>query len=169
MLLLGRGGRRGLGGVRRLRAVLAALDREAVPAVRLVRPLLAVLLAEVGDGLLLRLLREDLLDGLRRLLQGLLGALVDLGTRMWEEVDIRDSIITPDMSFMLFTDPGECVNCADYNSDNIVNFIDYADFSEDWNWTGPPGGYNNADLNCDGSVDFYDLDIFTLQWLSSCP
>jgi hypothetical protein len=91
------------------------------------------------------------------------------GVRMWEEVKMRDSIITPDMSFMLFTDPGECINCADYNSDNIVNFIDYADFSEDWNWTGPPGGYNNADLNCDGSVDFYDLDIFTLQWLSSCP
>jgi hypothetical protein len=89
--------------------------------------------------------------------------------RYWNKESIRDSGVSPDMSFMLFTDPGECINCADYNSDNIVNFIDYADFSDDWNWTGPPGGYNNGDLNCDGSVDFHDLDIFTLQWLSSCP
>ncbi|NIP51751.1 MAG: hypothetical protein GWN61_21335 [candidate division Zixibacteria bacterium] len=88
--------------------------------------------------------------------------LIDLISSNW-------GVRPEDMSFMLFTDPGECINCADYNSDNIVNFTDYADFSEDWNWTGRPGGYNNADLNCDGSVDFHDLDIFTLQWLSNCP
>jgi hypothetical protein len=50
-----------------------------------------------------------------------------------------------------------------------VNFIDYADFADDWRWSGQAGGYNNSDLNCNGSVDFYDLDIFAEQWLSSCP
>ena len=64
------------------------------------------------------------------------------------------------MSFVLFTDPGECISCADYNSDSIVNFTDYADFSDDWNWTGPPGGYNNSDLNCDGIVNNFDIDPF---------
>jgi hypothetical protein len=74
-----------------------------------------------------------------------------------------------DMSFMLFTDPNVCSTCANYNCDARVNFLDYADFADDWLWTGSAGGYNNSDLNCDGSVDFYDLKIFVDQWLSSCP
>ncbi len=86
----------------------------------------------------------------------------------WQELFDQNGD-TEDMSFMLFTDPDECVSCADYNSDSIVNFIDYADFADDWRWIGPAGGYNNSDLNCNGIVDFYDLDIFTQQWLSSCP
>ena len=73
-----------------------------------------------------------------------------------------------DMSFILFTDK-ECVSCADYNSDGIVNFVDYADFADDWNWNGPAGGYNNSDLNCNGIVDLWDLKIFAEQWLDSCP
>ena len=85
----------------------------------------------------------------------------------WELYDQTGK--SADMSFVLFTDPDECVGCADYNFDDIVNFIDYADFSDDWTWIGPPGGYNNSDLNCNGIVDFNDLDIFTQQWLSSCP
>jgi len=76
---------------------------------------------------------------------------------------------TEDMSFVLFTDPNECFCCPDYNSDGIINFLDYANFADDWTWSGPPGGYNHSDLNCDGSVDFYDLDIFTQLWLSGCP
>jgi len=51
----------------------------------------------------------------------------------------------------------------------FINFLDYANFADDWTWSGPPGGYNHSDLNCDGSVDFYDLDIFTQLWLSGCP
>ena len=70
---------------------------------------------------------------------------------------------------MLFTDPKECVSCADYNADSIVNFEDYSDFADDWNWIGMPGGYNKSDLNCNGVVDNNDLNIFTLQWLTSCP
>jgi hypothetical protein len=90
------------------------------------------------------------------------------GVWSWEELlDQVDN--SEDMSFMLFTDPDECYTCADYNSDNIINFLDYADFADDWNWSGPPGGYNNSDLNCNGIVDYNDLNIFTLQWLSSCP
>ncbi|MHC4254909.1 MAG: DUF7901 domain-containing protein [Planctomycetota bacterium] len=76
-----------------------------------------------------------------------------------------------DMSFMLFTDPKECSSCANYNLDIDpgVNFLDYAEFSDNWYWIGQPGGYNNGDLNCDGGVDEYDLEIFAMQWLDYCP
>jgi hypothetical protein len=85
----------------------------------------------------------------------------------WRELyDQTDA--SEDMSFILFTDPNECNNCADYNVDLIVNFDDYADFADAWLWTGIPGG-NNSDLNCDGNVDWYDVKIFADQWLSSCP
>ena len=87
---------------------------------------------------------------------------------VWKEL-YDQTEASEDMSFILFTDPNECVSCADYNKDGIVNLIDYADFANDWLWTGPAGGYNNSDLNCDGSVDFYDLKILTDQWLNSCP
>jgi hypothetical protein len=90
------------------------------------------------------------------------------GLWVWDELyDQTDA--SEDMSFMLFTDPNVCSTCANYNCDARVNFVDFADFADDWLWTGPAGGYNNSDLNCDGSVDFYDLKIFTDQWLSSCP
>jgi len=87
----------------------------------------------------------------------------------WEPLYSEQAEDSVDMSFILFTDPDECVNCADYNIDYIINFKDYADFADDWLWTGMAGGYNNSDLNCDGSVDWYDLKIFTDQWLDSCP
>jgi len=86
----------------------------------------------------------------------------------WEELHDQTGA-SADMSFMLFTDPDECVNCADYNIDYIINFVDYTDFADDWFWTGLPGGYNNSDLNCNGKVDFEDLEIFCNQWLDSCP
>jgi len=74
-----------------------------------------------------------------------------------------------DMSFMLFTDPQECCSCADFNSDNIVNLLDFNRVAANWLWSGSPGGYNIADLNCDGDVKLADLSIFVSQWLSSCP
>jgi len=86
----------------------------------------------------------------------------------WSEL-YDETGASEDMSFILFTDPNECNRCADYNSDTIVNFIDYAYFADDWRWAGPAGGYNNSDLNCDGLVDFKDLKIFADQWLGSCP
>ena len=73
-----------------------------------------------------------------------------------------------DMSFVLFTDPTECVTCADYNSDGIVNLIDFSVFADNWPWTGSVGGYNNSDLNCDGKVNIEDLKTFANQWLSNC-
>ena len=87
---------------------------------------------------------------------------------VWDELYDQTGA-SEDMSFMLFTDPALCSTCANYNCDARVNFLDYADFADDWLWTGSAGGYNNSDLNCDGSVDFYDLKIFVDQWLSSCP
>jgi hypothetical protein len=74
-----------------------------------------------------------------------------------------------DTSFMLFTDPYVCSPCANYNLDASVNFIDYAEFANEWYWAGPDGGYNNGDLDCDGDVDLHDLDIFCQQWLQHCP
>ena len=74
-----------------------------------------------------------------------------------------------DMCFVLFTDPAECSGCANYNSDSTVNFLDWADFADDWQWTGPASCYNNSDLNCDGVANFKDVRIFALQWLGSCP
>jgi hypothetical protein len=87
---------------------------------------------------------------------------------IWDK--IHDQTGAPaDMSFVLFTDPNECTNCADYNTDSIVNFPDYAEFADGWQWTGPAGGYHNSDLNCDGLVDFADVKILADQWLDSCP
>jgi len=87
---------------------------------------------------------------------------------VWDELKDQTGA-SEDMSFMLFTDPNECSNCANYNRDATVNFFDYAEFANEWYWSGPAGGYNNGDLNCDGTVDLYDLDIFCQQWLQYCP
>ena len=88
----------------------------------------------------------------------------------WSWTEILDQTrASADMSFMLFTDPDVCNSCADYNLDNIVNFLDYADFADDWEWVGSPGCFNNTDLNCDGVGDFKDLAIFVNQWLTYCP
>jgi hypothetical protein len=87
---------------------------------------------------------------------------------VWNEVKDQTGA-SADMSFMLFTDPNECSTCANYNLDANVNFIDYAEFANQWCWSGPAGGYNNADLDCDGDVDLYDLGIFCQQWLQYCP
>jgi subtilisin family serine protease len=91
-----------------------------------------------------------------------------LGGWSWRE--LLDQTGAPaDMSFLLFTDPNECTSCADYYTEPIVNFDDYTEFADGWQWTGPAGGYNNSDLNCDGIVEFTDLKIFAEQWLGSCP
>ena len=87
----------------------------------------------------------------------------------WEELFDETTEESRDLSFLLFTDPDECCQCANYNLDEIVNFIDYGNLAGGWRWSGQAGGYNNADLNCDGEVDFYDLCIFVNQWLNSCP
>lgn len=86
----------------------------------------------------------------------------------WKELYDQTGAST-DMSFILFTDPDECSNCANYNCDYTINFLDFADFADDWLWTGPTGGYNNTDLNCDGVGDFKDLAIFVNLWLTYCP
>jgi hypothetical protein len=90
------------------------------------------------------------------------------GRWVWAEL-FDQTGASEDMSFMLFTDPSVCSTCANYNCDALVNFFDYADFADDWLWTGLAGGYNNSDLNCDGGVDLYDVKMFADQWLTSCP
>jgi hypothetical protein len=86
----------------------------------------------------------------------------------WEELIDPETGESWDLSFMLFTEPDYCCECADYNLDTVVNFLDYADFADDWLWSGQAGGYNNSDLNCDGVSDLYDLKILAEQWLQSC-
>ena len=92
----------------------------------------------------------------------------DPNTWYWEELIDYETGESRDLSFMLFTKPDYCCECADYNLDTVVNFLDYADFADNWLWVGPAGGYNNSDLNCDGIADLYDLKILAEQWLQSC-
>jgi len=87
---------------------------------------------------------------------------------VWDELHDQTGA-SEDMSFILFTDPNECSTCANYNLDSSVNLLDFAEFANEWYWTGPAGGYNNGDLDCSGKVDLYDLDIFVQQWLQYCP
>jgi hypothetical protein len=86
----------------------------------------------------------------------------------WQKLEYQPGS-SEDMSFMLFTDPAECSTCANYNCDSIVNFVDYADFADNWLNSVPPGGYNNSDLNCDGNINWKDVEIFVSQWLGVCP
>jgi hypothetical protein len=90
------------------------------------------------------------------------------GLWTWEEL-FDQTQTSEDMSFILFTDPNVCSTCANYNCDNIVNFIDYADFADNWLAIVPAGGYDNSDLDCNGLIDLWDLKIFTQQWLTACP
>ncbi|MBN1796579.1 MAG: hypothetical protein JW804_07895 [Sedimentisphaerales bacterium] len=92
----------------------------------------------------------------------------DMGELKWIELYDQTGK-SEDMSFMLFTDSNECSDCANYNLDANVNFLDYAEFAINWFWSGSAGGYNNGDLDCDGDVDLADLDIFCQQWLTYCP
>ena len=85
-------------------------------------------------------------------------------TELYDQTDANE-----DMSFILFTDPTLCSDCPNYNLDSIVNFLDYAEFANEWVWSGSPGGYNNGDLDCNGTVDLEDLRIFCLWWLGVCP
>lgn len=62
-----------------------------------------------------------------------------------------------------------CIDCGDYNGDGIVDFIDYIDFADDWDWIGPVACYNHSDQNCDRRVDWMDLRKFAEKWLNSCP
>ncbi|MHC4747807.1 MAG: DUF7901 domain-containing protein [Planctomycetota bacterium] len=92
-------------------------------------------------------------------------ALAETSPGVWTKLQdqLGDGV---DMSFVLFTDPNESSGGTNYNNDNIVNFIDYAVFAEDWYWTGSPGGYYCAsDLNNDGIVDMKDLKEFVDDWL----
>jgi subtilisin family serine protease len=74
-----------------------------------------------------------------------------------------------DMSFILSKEPGFCINCPDYDFSNLIDHSDLKLFTDDWLWSGPPGGYTYGDLDCDGNVEFEDYAIFALQWLRECP
>ena len=88
----------------------------------------------------------------------------------WEWFEIFDQTgESADMSFVLFTDPNQCNPCPDYDIDGTVDGFDLDVFTDNWLWTGLPGGFNDGDLNCDGEVTFYDYAIFALIWLDSCP
>jgi hypothetical protein len=88
----------------------------------------------------------------------------------WNWQVLRDQMGNgEDMSFMLFTTPNDCTNCADYDFDNLVTYLDLDVFTNDWLWNGPTGGYSDGDLDCDGDADFYDYAILAFQWLGNCP
>ena len=56
---------------------------------------------------------------------------------VWEELYDQTGA-SEDMSFILFTDPNECSTCSNYNCDALVNFVDFADFADDWRWSARP-------------------------------
>ena len=87
----------------------------------------------------------------------------------WEEIYNPDTEEPWDLSFLIFTEPEVCCECADYDKSGIVDFNDLAKFADEWLWTGQAGGYNISDLDCDGDVQFTDFAIFADQWLDSCP
>jgi hypothetical protein len=133
--------------------------------------------AEYFDGLV-----DDVRIYNRKLEASEVRALADMGknddaaaweldpTGQWKWTPLTDQTgRSEDMSFVLFTDPNVCVNCADYNLDGIVDFKDLKVFVDNWLWTGPSGGCNNGDLDCDGDVEFHDFAILASQWLNSCP
>jgi hypothetical protein len=92
------------------------------------------------------------------------------GTPLWQWQELYDQTQqSADQSFLLFTDPTICVNCADYDFSGTVTFYDFAIFALDWRDYGLPGGLYNADLDCDGNVNYEDLKIFCNQWLQTCP
>ena len=92
----------------------------------------------------------------------------------------EEGIISPDKSLMFFAEykvPAGptvddwiggifCVrtvcNVTDLSWDRYVNFVDYADFSNQWYKTDPnlPENFNH-----DSQVDYLDLKIFTENWL----
>ncbi len=93
----------------------------------------------------------------------------DDSNEVWVWTELYDQTgESEDMSFILFTDPSVCIDCADYNLDGIVDLEDLGVFVSNWLWTGSCG-YNNGDLDCNGDVEFHDFAILALQWLDSCP
>jgi subtilisin family serine protease len=58
-------------------------------------------------------------------------------------------------------------NLADFNRDEVVNFLDYALFADTWQTTpSDVNDYNDIfDLDDNDSIDYNDLDIFTDDWL----
>jgi len=87
---------------------------------------------------------------------------------VWSEIFDQNGD-SADLSYILFTDPDECCNCADFKYDGTVDLGDFLTFVDDWLWKGKAGGYNTADLNCDGKVQLLDFAIFSSQWMGSCP
>jgi hypothetical protein len=57
----------------------------------------------------------------------------------------------------------------DFNNIDIVNFIDFAVLSSNWQRTdcSNPGYCEGADLNGDGIVDFRDIKLFAYFWLEN--
>jgi parallel beta-helix repeat protein len=55
---------------------------------------------------------------------------------------------------------------ADFNDDEIVNFIDYAIFAQAWDSnTSDPNWNPECDLADDDIIDYHDLDLFCEDWL----
>lgn len=52
------------------------------------------------------------------------------------------------------------ISLADFNGDDIVNFLDYAEFAKAWQTQNP-----GRSLDGDSDVDIYDLKLFCEDWL----
>ncbi len=55
---------------------------------------------------------------------------------------------------------------ADFDKDEIINFIDYATFARSWQSSSGEPDYNDVfDLEDDDIIDYADLAIFCGDWL----
>lgn len=63
------------------------------------------------------------------------------------------------------------VPTADFNTDGIVNFLDYSLLASCWEEDDctDPNGCQKADIDTDGTVDVNDLLLFTDYWLWGTP
>lgn len=83
----------------------------------------------------------------------------------------RNITLAPDISLLgsscklYVSDPVDFAD-ADFNNDQIVNLIDFADFAKSWLSSYGDQNYNiKHDLFLSDSIDMTDLEIFTKNWL----
>jgi len=85
------------------------------------------------------------------------------------DIDGEDRVIDGDNNGTVIVDIGAdeyYKSDADFNNDDIVNFIDYAIFAAAWQSESGDDNYNeDCDLEDDNSIDYSDLALFCEDWL----
>ncbi len=109
-----------------------------------------------------------------RIANGDLLAMVDLEHALNYSTDMADTLHPNDNGYLKMAQQWynalsnvvttECQR-ADINSNNNVNFVDYAKLVENWM---QEGTIIDGDIDNDSNVDLYDLSLMAKYWLCSC-